>query len=456
MFRKLEPLNNAWETIFLRLPFQQKRWGQGKGTALPCFHCRWNSCNSNRECLNTFTIRSFLLSEKLFHSWHQQDDILLLWVFQNLAMFLSMLVAWLIPDVPRSLKDCLKREKALLLDLLLSEEVEKQQRRSQSPSNINITINTSEEEPVEMEPDCSIMLQSQTTESELQAADNENLPADREEPESTTSEPINPDEDCHSLTTSDPHLNQSVPQSQVKPVGTSHYQTFDLNSPPNRDPRSRARSRCQTLPPRQKADQPGDSSSRTSHSTSFVHYNQNFPQEISRLLQNTPTAPLQPQSKNPSSKTSSQTELFGSQLSVLFCHPFKTELQSEALPCSPSEQEMTSSQQALAQSHSKPELSISQSTALPHPPSRPDLSVSQSVVLPRPPSKPELIGSIAKGLPRQDPATRTKSRCQTLPPRYRGPDTVEISLRTTHSTSFTNINKKSSPLPSDVTHNTHV
>lgn len=352
-------------------------------------------------------------------------------------MFLSMLVAWLIPDVPRSLKDCLKREKALLLDLLLSEEVEKQQRRSQSPSNINITINTSEEEPVEMEPDCSIMLQSQTTESELQTADNENLP--REEPESTTSEPINPEKDCHSLTTSDPHLNQSVPQSQVKPVGTSHYQTFDLNSPPNRDPRSRARSRCQTLPPRQKGDQPGDSSSRTSHSTSFVHYNQNFPQEISQLLQNTPTAPLQPQSKNPSSKPSS-----------------KTELQSEALPCSPSEPEMTSSQQALAQSHSKPELSISQSTALPRPPSRPDLSVSQSVVLPRPPSKPELIGSIAKGLPRQDPATRTKSRCQTLPPRYRGPDTVESSLRTTHSTSFTNINKKSSPLPSDVTHNTHV
>ncbi|KAF4091899.1 hypothetical protein AMELA_G00042210 [Ameiurus melas] len=366
--------------------------------------------------------------------------------FQNLAMFLSMLVAWLIPDVPHSLKDCLKREKALLLDLLLSEEMEKQQRQSQSPA--------SEEEPVEMEPDCSIMLQSQTTESELETADKENLPL--EESESITSDPINPEKDCHSLTTSDPHLHQSVPQSQVKPVGTSHYQTFDLNSPPNRDPRSKARSRCQTLPPRQKGDQPGDSSSRTSHSTSFVYYNQNFPQEFNQLLQNTPNAPLQPRSTNHSSKSSSKTELFGSQLSVLFCRPFKTELQSEALPCSPPEQEITSSQQALAESHSKPELSISQSTALPRPPSRPELSISQSAVLPRPPSKPELIGSIAKGLPLQDPATRTKSRCQTLPPRSRGPDTVESTLRTTHSTSFTNINKKSSPLPSDETHNTHV
>uniref|UniRef100_A0A672PPI6 Anoctamin n=1 Tax=Sinocyclocheilus grahami TaxID=75366 RepID=A0A672PPI6_SINGR len=46
--------------------------------------------------------------------------------FQNLAMFLSMLVAWLIPDMPRSLKEQLKREKALLMDLLLTEEADKQ------------------------------------------------------------------------------------------------------------------------------------------------------------------------------------------------------------------------------------------------------------------------------------------------------------------------------------------
>uniref|UniRef100_A0AAR2IY91 Anoctamin n=1 Tax=Pygocentrus nattereri TaxID=42514 RepID=A0AAR2IY91_PYGNA len=54
--------------------------------------------------------------------------------FQNLAMFLSMLVAWLIPDVPRSLKERVKREKVLLLDLLLSEEAEKQRQHSQRPA----------------------------------------------------------------------------------------------------------------------------------------------------------------------------------------------------------------------------------------------------------------------------------------------------------------------------------
>ncbi|KAK3570840.1 hypothetical protein QTP86_028269, partial [Hemibagrus guttatus] len=373
--------------------------------------------------------------------------------FQNLAMFLSMLVAWLIPDVPRSLKDCLKREKALLLDLLLSEEVQKQRRQSKRPAKINI-INNSEEETVEIEPDCSIMLQSQTNENELQTADKDNLP--REEPESTTSEPISPTKDCQSLTTSDPDLNRPVPQSPVKPVGTSHFQEFNLNGPPPRDPGSRSRSRCQTLPPRHRGDQPGDSSGKTSHSTSFVHFNQNVPQTTSELLQDMPTVLLPPQDKRHSSKTSPITELFSRQFSVLSCHPFKTELQTEAQPCPQSKPEITSSQKALAQSPSKPELSVSPSTALPRPPSRPELSVSQSAVLPRPPSKPELMGNIAKGLPLQDPAIRTKSRCQTLPPRHRGPDTLESSLRTTHSTSFTNFNKKLSPLPSDVTHNTSV
>ncbi|KAM9481771.1 anoctamin-1 [Clarias gariepinus] len=372
--------------------------------------------------------------------------------FQNLAMFLSMLVAWLIPDVPRSLKDCLKREKALLLDLLLSEEVEKQRQQSQHPDHINITINTSEEETIEMEPDCSLILQSQATENELQTKKN----LSREEPESTPSEPVCPDKDCHSIKTSDPHLNRCVPHSQGKPGGTFHYQEFNLKEPPPRDPGPRTRSRCQTLPPRQRGDPPGGSPSRTSHSTSFVHFNQNFLQATSELLQNTPSLPLRLQSKNHSSKPSSNRELSGSQLSVLSCQPVRTELQSEALPCSPPEQELDGGKIALAQSPPKPKLSLSQSAVLPRPPSRPELSLSRSAILPRPPSKPELIGSVAKGLPLQDPATRTKSRCQTLPPRHRGPDPMETSLRTTHSSTFSNINKKSFTLASDVTHNTFV
>ncbi|KAK6292247.1 hypothetical protein J4Q44_G00368310 [Coregonus suidteri] len=46
-------------------------------------------------------------------------------LFQNLVMFLSLLVSWLIPDVPKNISEQLKREKTLLVDVFLREEKEK-------------------------------------------------------------------------------------------------------------------------------------------------------------------------------------------------------------------------------------------------------------------------------------------------------------------------------------------
>nr|XP_043878705.1 anoctamin-2b isoform X2 [Solea senegalensis] len=46
-------------------------------------------------------------------------------LFQNLVMFLSLVVAWVIPDVPKTIMEQLKREKKLLVDLFLREEKEK-------------------------------------------------------------------------------------------------------------------------------------------------------------------------------------------------------------------------------------------------------------------------------------------------------------------------------------------
>nr|XP_020457184.1 anoctamin-1-like [Monopterus albus] len=48
-------------------------------------------------------------------------------LFQNLVMFLSLLVEWVIPDVPRTIMEQLKREKKLLVDVFLQEEKEKLQ-----------------------------------------------------------------------------------------------------------------------------------------------------------------------------------------------------------------------------------------------------------------------------------------------------------------------------------------
>uniref|UniRef100_A0A8D3BWI5 Anoctamin n=1 Tax=Scophthalmus maximus TaxID=52904 RepID=A0A8D3BWI5_SCOMX len=46
-------------------------------------------------------------------------------LFQNLVMFLSLMVAWGIPDVPKTIMQQLKREKKLLVDVFLREEKEK-------------------------------------------------------------------------------------------------------------------------------------------------------------------------------------------------------------------------------------------------------------------------------------------------------------------------------------------
>lgn len=45
--------------------------------------------------------------------------------FQNLVMFLSNVLDWLIPDIPKDISVRMKREKTLLVDVFLKEEREK-------------------------------------------------------------------------------------------------------------------------------------------------------------------------------------------------------------------------------------------------------------------------------------------------------------------------------------------
>ncbi|XP_066540933.1 anoctamin-1 [Hoplias malabaricus] len=431
--------------------------------------------------------------------------------FQNLAMFLSMLVAWLIPNVPRSLKERLKRDKALLLDLLLSEEAEKQRRQSQRPANIDITIKSPEEEE-SVGPEYGTVRESQSVEelNELQNADREaklelveeESAAHSNQPESAspTESPSIPQSSFRPHVTSDPHLNLLDSSNHGKTEAASHSQDFDLGGPSTQGPGTRPRSRCRTLPPRHRGNELGEHASKASHSTSYVQLSQKIPPSPSELLRGTPKVPSHTPSKRDLSSSQlsklsqplSKTELSGSQSSVLSRPPSKTELsgsqlgalprppskqeitnnqvavthspskpeftnsQSTALPRPPSKQEITTSQAAMVRSPSKPEFTGSQLASLPRPPSKPELSSSQTTALPRPPSKPELMASIAKGLPLQDPSTRAKSRCQTLPPRQRGPDAVESPPRASHSTSFTHLSQKVPPSPSELSRNTPV
>lgn len=49
----------------------------------------------------------------------------LLLCLQNLVMFLSVLVDWMIPDIPKDISEQIKKEKRVLVDFFLKEEHEK-------------------------------------------------------------------------------------------------------------------------------------------------------------------------------------------------------------------------------------------------------------------------------------------------------------------------------------------
>ncbi|XP_044049622.1 anoctamin-1 [Siniperca chuatsi] len=78
--------------------------------------------------------------------------------FQNLAMFLSMLVAWMIPDVPRSLREQLKKENMMLMEFLLNQDQEARAKSHTSkhsipcfPANIDIVVEAPPEEQEEQQ-----------------------------------------------------------------------------------------------------------------------------------------------------------------------------------------------------------------------------------------------------------------------------------------------------------------
>ncbi|KAK2894489.1 hypothetical protein Q8A67_011718 [Cirrhinus molitorella] len=362
--------------------------------------------------------------------------------FQNLAMFLSMLVAWLIPDVPRSLKEQLKREKALLMDLLLTEEADKQCTQSHplTPTNNDVVIKDLEEGSPEELPVCSGVTLSQSDEElkELQVINGEEEELEEQAIASTSGLPDRPQTStCETLNTTSESLskiayhdespttpsacsNQSI--NSIKTGSLSRQREFASNGPPPRDPSSKAKSRCRTLPPRHGGPEAEAHATRPSHSTTFTHLDQKVPPSPSELTRMLP--------RGPSKSQTSVLDSLDSELS-----------HSIGLPRPPS----------------KTELDSSLSTVLPRPPSKPELVGCQSTGLPRPPSKPELMGSATKGLPPRDPGSKVKGRCQTLPPKYRGSETPgEPKTRPSHSTTFTHLSEQIPPSPSDLKRNTPV
>ncbi|XP_073328488.1 anoctamin-1 [Pagrus major] len=420
--------------------------------------------------------------------------------FQNFAMFLSMLVAWMIPDVPRSLREQLKKENMMLMEFLLNQDQEARvkshsPRRSIPcfPAKIDIVVEAPQEEEEEQqveeeeaeqveinldeprrgsdsdpevgrsfeeaeetaqeekgdegedeggkvedgeeEKDKEVMIEEdgkednvaeggeekeegeQREEEEKEEKVEENFTVDLdsfmselglldEEPSSSTAtatelprsgskQDNQKDQEPPSLPSSKRGSTQSLKSSRAD-ITTSDNDTrlFSLIAPPPRESGSRAKARCSTLPSRHKGAEACYSLPRPSHSTSLTRFQQ------------TPTlTPLVP---------------LGSSLST------------SSNPLSPPRTPVTPTS--------------------PHPEQSPSTQQSPSAQQPTAPI--ELFA--LKGPPPQQPRSRGKARCSTLPPRQRAPGPEEPSAKPSHSTSFTKLGDRIPPSPSELKRNTAV
>ncbi|XP_029910448.1 anoctamin-1 [Myripristis murdjan] len=416
--------------------------------------------------------------------------------FQNLAMFLSMLVAWMIPDVPRSLREQLKKENMMLMDFLLSDEqagsgkpgsqrrttvcfpanidivveepleeakqkqieveaeaeaeeelvveidVDKPRRTSSSDPELEKSVEKSEEdrkgvggdeggglEEGERKEDGEMTKEDdkgdkeeegeedkehggerkeKENEAEVKAEEAQHVTVDLdafmnemgllgEEPSSSTTRDT---ELPHSGSKEEYHVDHELPRPPSK-RGSSQslkskadHKLFSLiGPPPPREPGSRTNARCSTLPSRHRGVEATYSLPRPSHSTS-----------LSKVQQMATLTPVRV-----SSSLSASTNPF--------C-PADTSVSSTS----------------------------------PHPTQPP--AALPDLPQPTAPSRSELF--MLKGPPPQQPRSRAKGRCSTLPARPRGPSTEECSPKPSHSTSFSKLGDRIPPSPSELRRDTQV
>ncbi|KAM7396662.1 hypothetical protein PAMP_019688 [Pampus punctatissimus] len=430
--------------------------------------------------------------------------------FQNLAMFLSMLVAWMIPDVPRSLREQLKKENMMLMEFLLNQdqeqrakshppkrsipcfpatidivvesppvEEEEQQQMQEEEEEVGVEINLDEHRSTsDSDPEIGKSLEEveengrnekrgcegeEATEGEegekekdeevnegdgkadngREEAEEKEEERQRKEEEKNAQEEAEEkenftvdldsfmdelgllDEEPSSSTAKDtvlsrsgsrqeyqkdqeppPHpdppfkrgSSQSLSVSRAE-ITTSDIDTrlFSLIAPPPTEPGSRAKARCSTLPSRHRGAEACYSLPRPSHSTSLTRF-----QQAATLTPLVPLVPLVP---------------LGS-------------LSASSNPFSP------------------PHMVVSSSS--PHHIQSPSAN-SES---PQPKVPSELFA--LKGPPPQQPRSRGKARCSTLPTRQRVPGPEEHSTKPSHSTSFTKLGDRIPPSPSELKRNTPV
>ncbi|XP_033941207.1 anoctamin-1, partial [Pseudochaenichthys georgianus] len=458
--------------------------------------------------------------------------------FQNFAMFLSMLVAWMIPDVPRSLREQLKKENMMLMEFLLNqdqgarakshspehsisrystieivveepmgelqepqvEEDEEEERvennldelRSNSDSDLEVGRSSEEveekgkEEQGEEGEDKGVVEEVEEKEKEKdeeKKEEDEKGDTEQEEGEETVEREENKEEEVEveenkgdeveveenkgdeveveenkgdeveveenkgdekGVTETEVHYEEFTVDLDafMSQLGLLDDEPFPSTARETELPRSESKQEHQKeqMPPSHPSSKRGSSLSLSGSRAELT------PSDIDTR----PLSLIAPPPKEHVSRAKSKT-LPSRQRESEACYSLPrpshstslTRLQQAAtsIPLVP----LGSSLPASSNQLSPPHRHVSPSSP-PHP--------AESLSAQQPQAPIELFA--LKAPPPQQPRSRGKARCSTLPPRQRAPGPEESSIKPSQSTSFTNLGDRIPPSPSELKHNSPV
>ncbi|KAJ4937610.1 hypothetical protein JOQ06_002242 [Pogonophryne albipinna] len=398
--------------------------------------------------------------------------------FQNFAMFLSMLVAWMIPDVPRSLREQLKKENMMLMEFLLNQD-QGARAKSHSPEHsisCYPTIEIVVEEPMGelQEPQVEEDEEEERVENnldELRSNSDSDLEVGRsseeveekgkeeqgeegedkgvvEEVEEKEKEKKEEDEkgdtEQEGVTETEVHYEEFTVDLDafMSQLGLLDDEPFPSTARETELPRSESKQEHQKeqMPPSHPSSKRGSSLSLSCSRAELT------PSDIDTR----PLSLIAPPPKEQVSRAKSKT-LPSRQRESEACYSLPrpshstslTRLQQAAtsIPLVP----LGSSLPASSNQLSPPHRPVSPSSP-PHP--------AESLSAQQPQAPIELFA--LKAPPPQQPRSRGKARCSTLPPRQRAPGPEESSIKPSQSTSFTNLGDRIPPSPSELKHNSPV
>ncbi|XP_035498754.2 anoctamin-1 [Scophthalmus maximus] len=414
--------------------------------------------------------------------------------FQNLAMFLSMLVAWMIPDVPRSLREQLKKENMMLMEFLLNqdqepfakshgprrslpcflpnidivveaplEELEDQEVEEEEEDAVEVNVEEpkvmSDSDPELGKPFMELGGNGQTLREGREEDDggevgggenekdgeSEGKGDDEQEEEKEKEEGGQRKEDENEVEADEQNVDIDLVMSELGLIDgePSTSKTADTEFP---RPGSKQEYQREREPPSHPSSKRGSSESlkgaRAQVTTS------NITERLFSLI--APPPPREPGARAKARCSTLPSRHRGAEA----CYGLPRPSHSTSLtrfqqtgtlaPLIPRGSPILASPSPFSPSHTPV------APSPPHPPQSPSLNSGS----PQPRAPSELFA--LKGPPPQKSRSRGKARCSTLPPRQRAPGPEEHATKPSHSTSCTKLGDRIPPSPSELKRNTPV